>query len=79
MRNFAASSAVIGGESWVRRHCELKGWNFEDESVQEGLREGMKLRPWMVENLARPEWEDITEFFRWMRDEEKVPGALKEW
>ena len=79
MRNFAASSAVIGGEPWVRRHCELKGWNFGSEPIQTGFQEGMKLRPWMVENLARPEWEDITEFFRWMRDEEKVPGALQSW
>lgn len=39
----------------------------------------MKLRPWLVENLARPEWEDIRVFFKWMRDEAKVPGALEGW
>ena len=78
MRNFAASSAVIGGEPWVRRHCELKGWNFDSAVIQEGFKEGMKLRPWMVANLARPEWEDITEFFQWMLDQ-GIPGALKEW
>lgn len=79
MRNFAASSAVIGGESWVKRHCRLKGWDFNRKEIQAGMAEGLKLRPWMVENLARPEWEDITEFFRWMRDEAKIPGSLTEW
>jgi hypothetical protein len=78
VRNFAASSAVIGGESWVRRHCELKDWRFDDPRVQEGLAAGLALRPWFVEQLARPEWEDITEFFRWMLAE-KVPGALERW
>ena len=78
-RNFAASSAVIGGEAWVKRHCELKGWDFNSDYIQTGLAEGMKLRPWMIENLGRPEWEDIEEFFRWMRDVEKVPGALATW
>jgi hypothetical protein len=79
MRNFAASSAVIGGEPWVRRHCELKAWDFDSQWIQTGFAEGMKLRPWMVSQLARPEWEDITEFFRWMRDEAKIPGALQSW
>jgi hypothetical protein len=78
MRNFAASSAVIGGEWWVRRHCELKGWNFDAPQIQEGMREGLKLRPWMVENLAKPEWEDIREFFAWMQEQE-IPGALSAW
>lgn len=79
MRNFAASSAVIGGESWVKRHCELKAWDFNNQHIQEGMAEGLKLRPWMIENLARPEWEDITEFFRWMRDDAQIPGALTGW
>jgi hypothetical protein len=78
-RNFAASSAVIGGEAWAKRHCELKGWNFESDHIQAGVEAGMALRPWMVANLGRPEWEDITEFFRWMRDVEKIPGALTVW
>jgi len=77
-RNFAASSAVIGGEAWVRRHCELKGWDFNAANIQEGMREGLKLRPWMIENLARPEWEDITVFFKWMLDQ-GIPGALTSW
>jgi hypothetical protein len=78
VRNFCASSAVIGGESWVRRHCELKDWRIDDPRVQEGLAAGLELRPWFIEQLARPEWEDITEFFRWMLAE-KVPGALERW
>ena len=78
MRNFAASSAVIGGEAWVRRHCELKGWGFDSEQIQTGMAEGLKLRPWMIENLANPEWEDITVFFQWMKDQ-KIPGALETW
>ena len=78
MRNFAASSAVIGGEPWVRRHCELKGWGFDSEMVQQGMAEGLKLRPWMIENLADPEWEDIRVFFQWMKDH-NIPGALETW
>lgn len=78
MRNFAASSAVIGGEAFVRQHCAWKGWDFNRPEIQAGMAEGLKLRPWMVSKLARPEWEDIFEFFRWMRDE-KIPGAMTEW
>lgn len=78
MRNYCASSAVTGGEKWVRRHCELRGWNFNSPFVQEGMRAGLKLRPWMVEHLARPEWEDIGVFFAWMKDA-GIPGALERW
>ena len=78
MRNYCASSAVTGGEAWVKRHCELRGWNFNREEVQEGMAAGLKLRPWMIENLANPEWEDITVFFRWMKKME-IPGYLREW
>jgi len=38
----------------------------------------MALRPWMIEKLARPEWEDIREFFAWMKAE-GIPGHLTEW
>ncbi len=75
-RNFAASSAIIGGEKFVREHCAWKGWDFNAENIQEGFAEGMKLRPWMVENLADPEWEDIDVFFAHMR-EKGIPGALR--
>ena len=78
VRNYAASSAVTGGEAWVKRHCELRGWQFGQANIQEGMKAGLELRPWMVENLARPEWEDITELFRWMKDE-KIPGHLVRW
>ncbi len=78
MRNYAASSAVTGGEAWVRRHCELRGWNFDSPMIQSGMKAGLGFRPWMVENLARPEWEDITEFFRWMKAEQ-IPGHLTRW
>jgi len=57
----------------------LKGWDWNSKWIQEGFAAGMKLRPWMVSQLARPEWEDITEFFKWMRDEAKVPGAMRSW
>ncbi len=77
-RNFAASSAVIGGERWVRRHCELKGWDFNSSQIQAGFKAGLELRPWMIENLGNPEWEDITKFFEWMKAE-KIPGALETW
>ena len=77
-RNYAASSAVTGGEQWVRRHCELRGWKFGEKYIQDGLAAGMALRPWMVEHLAKPEWEDITVFWQEMKDQ-GLPGHLTEW
>lgn len=75
-RNFAASSAVLGGEAWVREHCALKGWDFGAANIQEGMRAGLELRPWFVSQLADPAWEDIDKFFVWMRAQE-IPGAMR--
>lgn len=78
VRNFAASATVIGGEAWARRLMKRQGIGWDHAQVQAGHRAGMELRPWMIENLARPEWEDITVFFQWMLDQ-GIPGALTEW
>ena len=55
-----------------------RGCSLDDARIREGLDAGMALRPWMVHKLARPEWEDIREFFAWAKAE-SLPGHLESW
>lgn len=77
-RNFMASSAVIGGEAFARWLCERQKGRWESGHIQQGVRAGLALREDFVSKLARPEWEDIFEFFAWQKAE-GIPGHLTEW
>ena len=77
-RNFIASAAVIGGESFAEWVAKSRHADISKPTIRAGLDAGMALRPWMVEHLARPEWEDIWDFFAWAKAE-GIPGHLTEW
>ena len=78
IRNFMASSAVIGGEWWAKRVAARWNIPWDKEEVQTGFKAGMALRPWMLENLGRPEWADFEKFLAWMKGQ-NIPGAMQEW